>query len=208
MGTQGGSSMWEAGDGAQRQVSTVPRNFHQSALVRRRLDELGRLQTGGSSDTPQPRHPVRVTWAAPGLLGNMRMSMPVDIEELISITAAQDGMAMGSEDSMLQMLLSRLPEPPATAPGMGSLNELADSLPPPPVSPPVSPRRAELPTSPFCQNFATGISDVPRISQLTQVWPGQIKAEETATEVAMLETPASSRRNTDEVAEQQQQRLQ
>ncbi|KAJ2782819.1 hypothetical protein GGI15_002794 [Coemansia interrupta] len=217
--TQDGSSVWEADDGARRQVSTVPRNFHQSTLVRRRLDELGRLQVGGPSDASQqrqqqqqPRHPGRVTWAAPGLLGNMRMSMPVDIEELISITAAQDGMTMGSEDSMLQMLLSKLPEPPATAPGMGSLNELADSLPPPPVSPPVSPRRTELPTSPFSQSFAPRIAEGPRISQLTQIWPvpteTEVEKTETEVETVMLETPAPSRRNTDEVAEQKQQRLQ
>ncbi|KAJ2842128.1 hypothetical protein J3B02_005672, partial [Coemansia erecta] len=195
-------SMWDSQIGPShlpQLPSTLPRSFQHSSILRRRLAEQesyqqqqkqkqnkqNQRQTGNDSHASTQR-PRSIGTDPPTIGdGSVCMSMPVDIDELMDFSddmtaALSSGMICGalggSDDSMLQALLSSLPEPPATRPDaarMDSLIELADSLPappvasdpsslnasqqhlPPPLSPPTSPKlqsvsKFDLPISPFC----------------------------------------------------------
>ncbi|KAJ1943411.1 hypothetical protein GGF37_002660, partial [Kickxella alabastrina] len=142
--------------------STLPRSFRQSALPRRRpaaataaTEQLG-MYAGLSS---------AVLFAAGGgSNSNARLSMPAVMNEYVDLTsststaasstttaamntdAVNDAMLYGglggTEDSMLQALLSSLPEPPVTRPEAprSVFTHLAGGQLPPPLSPPSSPK--------------------------------------------------------------------
>ncbi|KAJ2702224.1 hypothetical protein FB645_004360 [Coemansia sp. IMI 203386] len=185
-------SLWDSQIGPSHlpQLSaTLPRSIQHSSLLRRRLAEQEAYQQAGNAGHASAQRPRSIA-TDPLTIGSssVRMSMPVDMDDFMDLSddmSAALGASMicgalgGSDDSMLQALLSSLPEPPATRPDaarMDSLIELADSLPappaasspsslnasqqhlPPPLSPPTSPKlqtvsKLDLPISPFCSTF-------------------------------------------------------
>ncbi|KAJ2376876.1 hypothetical protein H4S02_007803, partial [Coemansia sp. RSA 2611] len=144
------------------------RSFRSSLYLRRRTEGLGPKIASGESN---------------------RMSMPAEICDFLDHTAAAPA-EHASHSSMLQALLSSLPEPPLSEPRnsiIDTLSALADELPQPPLSPTPSLGRS---LSPEPSRKAEHVSAF-------EVQLGQL-----------LETPAPSRRNTDEVPLSQQQELQ
>ncbi|KAJ1988015.1 hypothetical protein GGI25_005117 [Coemansia spiralis] len=82
----------------------------------------------------------------------IRMSMPADMGHFLDTQDTRPDVFTANEDSMLQMLLRSLPEPPASS-SIASVTALADSLPQPPTSP-------LSPSSSGCSTPSTDTLDV------------------------------------------------
>ncbi|KAJ2319029.1 hypothetical protein GGI00_006487, partial [Coemansia sp. RSA 2681] len=166
--------------------ATLPRSFRPSSLLRRRL-----------ADSEYHHQAPLVTPA-----GGLRLSMPLagdsldflDFSAFISgvgggaVGGGGGGYAQTAEESMLHALLSSLPEPPAsTTTRLGKVSTvdgLANSLPAPPLAFQRKPQLAEMvgvPGSAFGRKRESSQSDTASLA------------------ATALGTPASSRRNTDEV---------
>ncbi|KAJ2556004.1 hypothetical protein IWW49_002952 [Coemansia sp. RSA 1797] len=166
------------------------RSFRSSLYLRRRMEGLGPTIREGDSSA--------------------RLSMPADVCDFLDL--AQSGLATepaheGSHSSMLYALLSSLPEPPLSQPRcsvVDTLSALADELPQPPLSPthslhpPLSPPTSPIPTPRMASSPATLAAAVAVVKEQTV---------DVFDALGTLETPASSRRNTDEVPLSQQQEL-
>ncbi|KAJ2119418.1 hypothetical protein IW147_005892 [Coemansia sp. RSA 720] len=168
----------------------LARSFRSSLYLRRRMEGLGPTIREGDSSA--------------------RLSMPADVCDFLDL--AQSGLAAepaqeGSHSSMLYALLSSLPEPPLSQPRcsvVDTLSALADELPQPPLSPthslppPLSPPTSPAPTPRMARSPATLAAAVAVVKE---------QAVAVFDTLSTLETPASSRRNTDEVPLSQQQEL-
>ncbi|KAJ2477210.1 hypothetical protein IWW56_004471 [Coemansia sp. RSA 2131] len=168
----------------------LARSFRSSLYLRRRMEGLGPTIREGDSSA--------------------RLSMPADVCDFLDL--AQSGLAAepaqeGSHSSMLYALLSSLPEPPLSQPRcsvVDTLSALADELPQPPLSPthslppPLSPPTSPAPTPRMARSPATLAAAVAVVKEQAVV---------VFDTLSTLETPASSRRNTDEVPLCQQQEL-
>ncbi|KAJ2849374.1 hypothetical protein IWW36_002665 [Coemansia brasiliensis] len=197
------------------QSATLPRSMRSSLYLRRRIEGLGPKIREGDS---------------------VRMSMPAEMCDFLDLAHGIDGGSglvaeaapdMGSHSSMLHALLSCLPEPPLTQPRCSvieTLSALADELPQPPLSPtnslpppPLSPPTSPMPTK------ARSLAALPSTAAVAEGAVTELTVDkqpvDTAADIelppavagldalAALETPASSRRNTDEVPLTQQQEL-
>ncbi|KAJ2757681.1 hypothetical protein IWQ56_005501, partial [Coemansia nantahalensis] len=177
-------------------AATLPTALRPSSALRRRIHGLWPTTAAHDDNS--------------GLLASTaRVSMSADVCDFLDLTdvgaagaGCTAGGAAGTDDnvqtSMLNLLLSRLPEPPASQPQgtgpPGTASALADELPAPPVSPPTSPRqRASV------ADIAVTADAAPPVA--AQHEPMEAVASESplrsSTFLPALETPAVSRRNTE-----------
>ncbi|KAJ2449415.1 hypothetical protein EV183_004900 [Coemansia sp. RSA 2336] len=194
------------------QSATLPRSMRSSLYLRRRIEGLGpKIREGDSVRMSMPAEMCDFLDIAQGIGSGSSSG-------LVAEAAASD---MGSHSSMLHALLSCLPEPPLTQPRcsvIDTLSALADELPQPPLSPTNSLPPLSPPTSPM-PSKERSLAPMPSaavakgaVTELTvDALPldaiADIESPDVVSGLSALETPASSRRNTDEVPLTQQQEL-
>ncbi|KAJ2651048.1 hypothetical protein IWW40_002067 [Coemansia sp. RSA 1250] len=199
------------------QSATLPRSMRSSLYLRRRIEGLGpKIQEGDSVRMSMPAEMCDFLDVAQGIDGSSSSGLVAE--------AAPD---MGSHSSMLHALLSCLPEPPLTQPrcsAIDTLSALADELPQPPLSPtnslpplspPTSPMPAKarslaaMPSAAVARDTVAEMAvDRQRLDTAADIEsPAAVSGLDALDALAALETPAPSRRNTDEVPLTQQQEL-
>ncbi|KAJ2724777.1 hypothetical protein GGI07_001738 [Coemansia sp. Benny D115] len=208
-------------------ASTLPRAAsRQSSLLRRRFADLASQLSSNSTlvPPPGPRRPISILPAAGALFaGSTRMSMPADMDDYLDLSdivgAAEASAAAasasahvqaadvsdagihaglgGTEDSMLQALLSSLPEPPLTRPdtlqSSAARSPASSQQPSPPTSPALLAANSAL-LMPPANKFNLPMSPFTSVgfpAAITTALPRQVPATDDSDDSAAL-TPLTA----------------